>query len=83
MKLMEAAVQIDKIIRKAINEGDGFYDTLSKIRAVEVHGTKFPNAMLLEIMLDYVKNYAEFVKNEEDIQEMFDEAEASWNKKYN
>ena len=39
--------------------------------------------MLLEVMLDYVKNYTDFVKNEDDIQEMFDEAESSWNKKYN
>ena len=29
------------------------------------------------------KNYTDFVKNEDDIQEMFDEAETSWNKKYN
>ena len=83
MKLLEAAMQIDKIIRQAIDEGTGFYDTLSKVKAVKVHNIEFSNQMLLEIMLDFVKNYTDFVKNEDDIQEMFDEAEASWNKKYN
>ncbi len=83
MKLIEAAMQIDKIIRQAIDEGAGFYDTLTKIKAVKVHDVEFSNQMLLEIMLDYVKNYTDFVKNEDDIQEMFDEAESNWNKKYN
>ena len=83
MKLIEAAIQIDKIIRQAIDEGAGFYDTLTKIKAVKVHDVEFSNQMLLEIMLDYVKNYTDFVKNEDDIQEMFDEAESNWNKKYN
>lgn len=83
MKLIEAAIQIDKIIRQAIDEGAGFYDTLNKVKAVKVHDVEFSNQMLLEVMLDYVKNYTDFVKNEDDIQEMFDEAESSWNKKYN
>ena len=83
MKLIEAAMQIDKIIRQAIDEGAGFYDTLTKIKAVKVHDVEFSNQMLLEVMLDYVKNYTDFVKNEDDIQEMFDEAESNWNKKYN
>ncbi len=83
MKLIEAAMEIDKIIRQAIDEGAGFYDTLTKIKAVKVHNVEFSNQMLLEVMLDYVKNYTDFVKNEDDIQEMFDEAESSWNKKYN
>ena len=83
MKLIEAAMEIDKIIRQAIDEGAGFYDTLTKIKAVKVHDVEFSNQMLLEVMLDYVKNYTDFVKNEDDIQEMFDEAESSWNKKYN
>ena len=48
-----------------------------------MHDVEFSNQMLLEVMLDYVKNYTDFVKNEDDIQEMFDEAESSWNKKYN
>jgi hypothetical protein len=39
--------------------------------------------MLLEVMLEYVKNYTDFVKNEEDIQEMFDKAESGWSKKFN
>ena len=83
MKLIEAAMQIDKIIRQAIDEGAGFYDTLTKIKAVKVHDVEFGNQMLWEVMLDYVKNYTDFVKNEDDIQEMFDEAESNWNKKYN
>ena len=83
MKLIEAAIQIDKIIRQAIDEGAGFYDTLNKVKAIKVHDVEFGNQMLLEVMLDYVKNYTDFVKNEDDIQEMFDEAESSWNKKYN
>tara|TARA_R100000773_G_scaffold2520_1_gene3232 strand:- start:1262 stop:1513 length:252 start_codon:yes stop_codon:yes gene_type:complete len=83
MKLIEAAVQIDKILRKAIDEGSGFYDTLSRIKEVKVHGIEFSNQMLLEVMLEYVKNFTEFVKNEEDIQEMFDKAESGWNKKFN
>jgi hypothetical protein len=83
MKLIEAAVQIDKILRESIDKGSGFYDTLSKIKAVKVHGIEFSNQMLLEVMLEYVKNYTDFVKNEEDIQEMFDKAESGWNKKFN
>ena len=83
MKLIEAAIQLDKIIRQAIDEGAGSYDTLNKVKAVKVHDVEFSNQMLLEIMLDYVKNYTDFVKNEDDIQEMFDEAESCWNKKYN
>ena len=83
MKLIEAAMEIDKIIRQAIDEGAGFYDTLTKVKAVKVHNVEFSNQMLLEVMLDYVKNYTDFVKNEDDIQEMFDEAESNWNKKYN
>lgn len=83
MKLIEAAVRIDKILREAIDKGSGFYDTLSQIKAVKVHGIEFGNQMLLEVMLEYVKNYTDFVKTEEDIQKMFDEAESGWNKKFN
>ena len=83
MKLIEAAVQIDKILREAIDKGSGFYNTLSQIKAVKVHGIEFGNQMLLEVMLEYVKNYTDFVKNEEDIQEMFDKAESGWSKKFN
>jgi|TARA_R100001460_G_scaffold329_3_gene1674 hypothetical protein len=83
MKLIEAAVKIDKILRESIDKGSGFYDTLSKIKAVKVHGMEFTNSMLLEVMLEYAKNFSDFVKTEEDIQEMFDKAESSWNKKFN
>jgi|TARA_R100000005_G_C4810770_1_gene97333 hypothetical protein len=83
MKLIEAAVRIDKILRESIDKGSGFYDTLSQIKAVKVHGIEFSNQMLLEVMLEYVKNYTDFVKTEEDIQKMFDEAESGWNKKFN
>ena len=48
-----------------------------------MHGIEFSNQMLLEVMLEYVKNYTDFVKTEEDIQKMFDEAESGWNKKFN
>ena len=83
MKLIEAAVRIDKILRESIDKGSGFYDTLSQIKAVKVHGIEFGNQMLLEVMLEYVKNYTDFVKTEEDIQEMFDKAESGWSKKFN
>tara|TARA_R100000654_G_scaffold64273_1_gene91784 strand:- start:1368 stop:1628 length:261 start_codon:yes stop_codon:yes gene_type:complete len=80
MTLLEAAKKINKLLEEAAKNKTSFVDTLEEVRRVEVHGVRFSNMMLLEIIKDFIENY-DVGKAQEDIQDTFDDAEHTWHNK--
>ncbi len=80
MTLLEAAKKINKLLEEAAKNKTNFVDTLEEVRRVEVHGVRFSNMMLLEIIKDFIENY-DVGKAQEDIQDTFDDAEHTWHNK--
>jgi len=80
MTLLEAAKKINELLEEAAKNKTNFVDTLEEVRRVEVHGVRFSNMMLLEIIKDFIENY-DVGKAQEDIQDTFDDAEHTWHNK--
>ena len=80
MTLLEAAKKINKLLEEAAKNKTSFVDTLEEVRRVEVHGVRFSNMMLLEIIKDFIENY-DVGKAQEDIQDTFDDTEHTWHNK--
>ena len=80
MTLLEAAKKINELLEEAAKNKASFVDTLEEVRRVEVHGVRFSNMMLLEIIKDFIENY-DVGKAQEDIQDTFDDAEHTWHNK--
>ena len=85
-ELVSAAKEINKILQECEDEGLGYDATLAKISAVKVHGVIFPTLMLMEIIDEFVKGYAERQKkivnyDSNEIQEKYEEYSKKWNMK--
>ena len=87
-ELVSAAKEINKILQECENEGLGYDATLAKISAVKVHGVIFPTLMLMEIIDEFVKGYAERQKKMTDvdlqadeIQNKYEDYSRKWNMK--
>tara|TARA_R100000664_G_C2750612_1_gene137948 strand:- start:1041 stop:1313 length:273 start_codon:yes stop_codon:yes gene_type:complete len=85
-ELVSAAKEINKILQECEDEGLGYDATLAKISVVKVHGVIFPTLMLMEIIDEFVKGYAERQKkivndDSNEIQEKYEEYSKKWNMK--
>ena len=85
-ELVSAAKEINKILQECEDEGLGYDATLAKISAVKAHGVIFPTLMLMEIIDEFVKGYAERQKkivndDSNEIQEKYEEYSKKWNMK--
>ena len=85
-ELIDAAKKISKLLQECEDEGLGYDATLAKISAVKVHGVIFPTLMLMEIIDNFVKGYAERQKkiinnDSNEIQEKYEEYSKKWNHK--
>ena len=85
-ELVSAAKEINKILQECEDEGLGYDATLAKISAVKVHGVIFPTLMLMEIIDEFVKGYAERQKkivndDSNEIQDKYEEYSKKWNMK--
>ena len=85
-ELVSAAKEINKILQECEDGGLGYDSTLAKISVVKVHGVIFPTLMLMEIIDEFVKGYAERQKkivndDSNEIQDKYEEYSKKWNMK--
>ena len=85
-ELIDAAKKINRLLQECEDEGLGYDATLAKISAVKVHGVIFPTLMLMEIIDNFVKGYAErqkkiIVDDSDEIQEKYEDYSRKWNTK--
>ena len=85
-ELVSAAKEINKLLQEWEDEGLSYDATLAKISAVKVHGVVFPTLMLMEIIDEFVKGYAERQKkivndDSNEIQDKYEEYSKKWNMK--
>ena len=85
-ELVNAAKEINKILLECEEDNLGYDATLAKISAVKVHGVIFPTLMLMEIIDDFVKGYAErqkkiIVDDSDEIQNKYEDYSRKWNTK--
>ena len=69
-------------------DDEEFSMVMEKMSGVKVHGVVFPTMMLMEIIEDFTKSYAERRKaekmsgfDEEKLQDKWSEASINWNNK--
>ena len=85
-ELVNAAKEINKLLQECEDEGLSYDATLAKISAVKVHGVVFPTLMLMEIIDEFVKGYAERQRkivndDSNEIQDKYEEYSKKWNMK--
>jgi hypothetical protein len=85
-ELIDAAKKINKILHECEEEGVNYNTTLGRINAVKVHDVPFPTLMLMEIIDEFVKGYAERQKetvrdDSDEIQKRYESYAGNWNKK--
>ena len=87
-ELIKAIKKFKEILTEAEKDGDEFSLVMSKMSGVKVHGVIFPTMMLMEIVEDFTKSYAERRKaekmsgfDEEKLQDKWSEASINWNNK--
>ena len=87
-ELIKAIKKFKEILTEAEKDGDEFSLVMAKMSSVKVHGVVFPTMMLMEIIEDFTKSYAERRKaekmsgfNEEELQDKWREASMNWNNK--
>ena len=87
-ELLKAVKKFREILVQSEKDGDEFSLVMSKMSGVKVHGVIFPTMMLMEIVEDFTKSYAERRKaekmsgfDEEKLQDKWSEASINWNNK--
>ena len=87
-ELIKAIKKFKEILTEAEKNGDEFSLVMAKMSNVKVHGVVFPTMMLMEIIEDFTKNYAERRKaekmsgfDEKELQDKWSEASMNWNNK--
>jgi len=87
-ELIKAIKKFKEILTKAEKDGDEFSLVMAKMSNVKVHGVVFPTMMLMEIIEDFTKSYAERRKAEKmsgfdegELQDKWSEASMNWNNK--
>ena len=87
-ELLKAVKKFKEILVQSEKDGDEFSLVMSKMSGVKVHGVIFPTMMLMEIVEDFTKSYAERRKaekmsgfDEEKLQDKWSEASINWNNK--
>ena len=63
-ELIKAIKKFKEILTEAEKNGDEFSLVMAKMSNVKVHGVVFPTMMLMEIIEDFTKSYAERRKAE-------------------
>jgi hypothetical protein len=87
-ELLKAVKKFKEILAQSEKDGDEFSLVMSKMSSVKVHGVVFPTMMLMEIVEDFTKSYAERRKAEKmsgfdegELQDKWSEASMNWNNK--
>ena len=87
-ELLNAIKKFKEILTQSERDDEEFSMVMAKMNKVKVHGVVFPTMMLMEIVEDFAKSYAERRKaekmsgfDEEELQDKWSEASMNWNNK--
>jgi len=87
-ELLNAIKKFKEILTQSEKDDDEFSLVMAKMSGVKVHGVVFPTMMLMEIVEDFTKSYAERRKaekmsgfDEDELQNKWSEASINWNNK--
>ena len=87
-ELLSAIKKFKEILIQSEKSDDEFNLVMTKMSNVKVHGVVFPTMMLMEIVEDFTKSYAERRKaekmsgfDEDELQNKWSEASINWNNK--
>ena len=92
MQLSKAVKEINKILFNAERDNATFAETMGKLQNVRLYGTVFPVGIVLGIMDEFIENKAErkkirelkdFNLTDNQVQEIYDRVNVSWDTREN
>ena len=92
MQLLEAVKEINRILATAEREGETFADMVGKLQNVRLYGTTLPIGIVLGIIEEFIANaderkkireLKEFNLTADEIQEIYDRVNVSWDTREN
>ena len=92
MQLLKAVKEVNRILATAEREGETFAEVAGKLQNVRLYGTSFPVGIVLGIIEEFVENADErkkirelkdFNLTDDEIQEVYDRVNVSWDTREN
>ena len=92
MQLSKAVKEVNKILFEAERNNATFAETMGKLQSVRLYGTVFPVGIVLGIMDEFIENKAErkkirelkdFNLTDNQVQEIYDRVNVSWDTREN
>ena len=92
MQLLKAVKEINKILATAERERETFADMAGKLQNVRLYGTTLPIGIVLGIIEEFIENkegrkkireLKEFNLTDDEIQEIYDRVNVSWDTRKN
>jgi hypothetical protein len=92
MQLLKAVKEINRILAAAEREGETFAEVAGKLQNVRLYGTTFPVGIVLGIIEEFVENaegrkkiraLKDFNLTDDEIQEVYDRVNVSWDTREN
>ena len=92
MQLLKAVKEVNKILATAEREGETFAEVAGKLQNVHLYGTSFPVGIVLGIIEEFIENadgrkkireLKDFNLTDDEIQEVYDRVNVSWDTREN
>ena len=92
MQLSKALKEINKILFEAERNNSTFAEAMGKLQSVQLYGTVFPVGIVLGIMEEFIENKEErkkirelkdFNLTDDQVQEIYDRVNVSWDTRKN
>ena len=92
MQLLKALKEVNKILATAEREGETFAEVAGKLQNVRLYGTSFPVGIVLGIIEEFVENaegrkkireLKDFNLTDDQVQEIYDRVNVSWDTREN
>ena len=92
MQLLKAVKEINKILATAERENETFAEVAGKLQNVRLYGTTLPIGIVLGIVEEFIENkegrkkireLKEFNLTDDEIQEIYDRVNVSWDTRKN
>ena len=92
MQLLKAVKEVNKILATAEREGETFAEVAGKLQNVRLYGTSFPVGIVLGIIEEFIENadgrkkireLKDFNLTDDEIQEVYDRVNVSWDTREN
>ena len=92
MQLLKAVKEVNRILATAEREGETFAEVAGKLQNVRLYGTSFPVGIVLGIIEEFIENadgrkkireLKDFNLTDDEIQEVYDRVNVSWDTREN